>query len=249
MSVVIYTLLATIAVSLCSLVGLVTLSLKDTFLRKTLYLLVGMSAGALMGGAFLHLIAESVEESGPQVASFGVLAGFTLFFIVERMLKWHHCHRNEGDCEVHTFTYMSLLGDSIHNLIDGVIIAAAFVTSVSLGVVTTLAIMAHEIPQEISDFAVLLHGGFTKTKALLANFLTALFAVLGALFGLTISSIQYTFIPYLVPIAAGGFIYIAASDLIPELHREADLKKSLYALIFFLIGIGIMYVLKLFLAV
>ena len=163
---------ATIVVSLISLAGIITLSLKAKSLNKILLILVGFSVGALMGGAFLHLIPEAVEESGLSFVSLYVLVGFSAFFVIERFLYWHHCHK-EGRCPVHMFTYMNLIGDGIHNFVDGLIIAASFVINIPFGIVTTIAIIAHEIPQELGDFGVLVYGGFTKFKALFYNFLSA----------------------------------------------------------------------------
>jgi len=139
------------------------------------------------------------------------------------------------------FTYMNLIGDSIHNFIDGMVIAASFVANFSLGIVTTAAVVAHEIPQELGDFGVLIYGGFTRFKALLFNFLTALTAVAGAVVGFFLSEAAENFVLFLLSFTAGGFIYIAASDLVPELHKEADIRKSILSFAFFLIGIILMY--------
>jgi zinc and cadmium transporter len=234
---------ATIVVSLMAFVGVFFLAIKDKLLKKILLLLVGFAAGALMGGAFIHLIPEAIEEVGLASVLLYVLIGFTLFFIVEKFLYWHHCHKG-GKCDVHIFTYMNLFGDGIHNFIDGLIIAASFVVNIPFGIVTTLAIIAHEIPQEIGDFGVLVYGGFSKIKALFYNFLTAISAILGAIVGYFIAGNVSGFVPFLLPFAAGGFIYIAAADLIPELHKEADTKKSLLSFLFFLIGIVFMFVIK-----
>jgi zinc and cadmium transporter len=192
-----------------------------------------------MGGAFLHLLPESVElREGLDVFLF-VLVGFALFFLIEKVLHWRHCHK--GECQVHTFTYMNLIGDSIHNFIDGLIMATSFVISIPLGMTTTMAIALHEIPQEIGDFGVLIYGGFTKKKALILNFLTALTAVLGGLIGFFISNMVENVKLFILPFAAGGFLYIAASDLIPEIRKETSLKKSMIYFGIFILGIFIMY--------
>jgi zinc and cadmium transporter len=235
---------ATVIVSLISLVGIISLSIKEKLLNKILFLMVGFSAGALMGGAFLHLIPEAVEESSMGLVSISLLIGFALFFIIERVLHWHHCH--DGKCDVHTFTYMSLIGDSVHNLIDGLVIASSFVINIPLGIATTVAVITHEIPQELGDFAVLIYGGFSKLKAIIFNFLTGLIAVIGAVIGYFLASSIENFTAVLVPFAAGGFIYIAASDLIPELHKESKLNKSLLSFLFFVIGIVLMLLLKVY---
>lgn len=242
-----YIILATIVVSLISFVGIITLTLKGQILNTILFVLIGLSAGTLMGGAFLHLLPEAVESS----EKFGVslidmflfvLVGFILFFVIEKVLHWRHCHK--GECEVHTFTYMNLIGDSIHNFIDGLIMAASFVASIPLGITTTIAISTHEIPQEIGDFGVLIYGGFSKKKALVLNFLVALTAVLGGLVGYFISSRIGNVVLYILPFAAGGFVYIAATDLIPEMKKEVDIKKSMMTLVVFICGILIMWLTK-----
>jgi len=242
-----YIILATIVVSLISFVGIITLTLKGQVLNTILFVLIGLSAGTLMGGAFLHLLPEAVESS----EKFGVslldmflfvLVGFILFFVIEKVLHWRHCHK--GECEVHTFTYMNLIGDSIHNFIDGLIMAASFVASIPLGLTTTIAISTHEIPQEIGDFGVLIYGGFSKKKAIVLNFLVALTSVLGGLVGYLISSRIANVVLYILPFAAGGFVYIAATDLIPEMKKEVDIKKSMMTLIVFICGILIMWLTK-----
>jgi zinc and cadmium transporter len=245
-----YIILATIIVSLISFVGVITLTLKGQILNTILFVLIGLSAGTLMGGAFLHLLPEAVESS----EKFGVslidmflfvLVGFILFFVIEKVLHWRHCHK--GECEVHTFTYMNLIGDSIHNFIDGLIMAASFVASIPLGITTTIAISTHEIPQEIGDFGVLIYGGFSKKKAIVLNFLVALTAVLGGFIGYLISSRIENVVSYILPFAAGGFIYIAATDLIPEMKKEVNIKKSMITLVVFICGIFIMWLTKIML--
>ncbi len=241
-NILIWIISSTLLVCLLSLVGIIALLLKSKILNKILLVLVGFSAGALMGGAFLHLLPESLEETKAITVSLFLLIGFSSFFLIERFLHWHHCHK--GTCKVHTFTYMNLFGDGVHNFIDGVIIAVSFITNIHLGIVTTISIIAHEVPQEIGDFGVLIYGGFTKAKALFFNFLSALTALVGALVGYFLSNTIEGIIPSILPFAAGGFIYIAASDLIPELHKEPDLKKSLLSFCFFVVGILFMFGIK-----
>jgi zinc and cadmium transporter len=242
-NILIWIILSTLLVCLLSLVGIFAFVFKSKILNKILLGLVGFSAGALMGGAFLHLLPESLEETKAITVGIFLLVGFSSFFLIERLLHWHHCHK--GTCEVHTFTYMNLFGDAVHNFIDGVIIAISFISNIHVGIVTTIAIIAHEVPQEIGDFGVLIYGGFTKAKALVYNFLSALTALAGALFGYFLSTTLKEIIPSILPFAAGGFIYIAASDLIPELHKEPNLKKSLMSFFFFIAGISLMYAIKL----
>lgn len=245
MSVLIWIIGSTFLISLIAFVGILTLSLRERLLKRIVLLLVALSAGALMGGAFFHLIPEAVI--GCAVAELDVLfayvmAGFTIFFLLEKVLYWRHCH--DPKCGVHTFGYMNLIGDALHNFIDGLVIAAAFVSSTSVGIATTIAIAFHEIPQEIGDFGVLLHSGFKKQKAILMNFISALAAILGGFVGFLISSQVESFVHILLPIAAGGFIYIASSDLIPELRKVDDAKKSASTFLVFLFGIALMWVAK-----
>jgi len=235
-------ILATFLISLGALVGVFTLAMNEKKLEKILLFLVSLSAGALMGGAFLHLLPEAAEKlEGGNI--FGiVLLSFIFFFFVEKLLHWRHCHK--GHCGVHTFGYMNLLGDVVHNFIDGLIISAAFITDIQLGIVTSLAIALHEIPQEIGDFGVLLYSGFKKGKALVANFLVALSVIVGGIVGYYLSFQVEGIMSYLLPFAAGGFIYISASDLMPEIRKENNLKKSMASFGVFLIGILIMYLVK-----
>jgi len=237
-----YIFLATFIVSLISFVGVVTLALNDKILNKILLILIGLSAGALMGGAFLHLLPEAVEKSTGLDVYLFVLVGFILFFLIEKVLHWRHCHK--GECDVHTFHYMNLVGDSIHNFIDGLIMAASFVVSIPLGITTTIAIATHEIPQEIGDFGVLLYGGFSKKRAIMLNFVVALTAVLGGIVGYFVSKSIENIVVFILPFAAGGFIYIAATDLVPEIRKELDMKKYMATLFVFICGILIMWVTK-----
>jgi zinc and cadmium transporter len=237
-------LLATLIVSLVSLVGILTLGLKPELLKRMTLALVGLAAGALMGGAFLHLLPEALEGSDASTVFAYVLASFVGFFIVERILHWRHCH--DGDCEVHTFGHMSLIGDSIHNFIDGLVIAGAFVADWRLGVTTTLAMILHEIPQEIGDYAVLLHAGFGKTRALLLNLFTAFTAIAGGVIGYFFAERSASFESALLPIAAGGFLYIAGSDLLPELRNDRSTKAVALSFAMFLLGIGFMWGVKTF---
>ncbi|MEK6861534.1 MAG: ZIP family metal transporter, partial [Nanoarchaeota archaeon] len=166
--------------------------------------------------------------------------GIILSFLIEKVIHWRHCHIPTSKEHPHPFAYINLIGDSVHNFIDGLIIAASYLASIPVGIATTIAVLLHEIPQEIGDFGVLLHGGFTKKKALFFNFITALTAVLGAVVALIISQSIEQLTLFLIPLAAGGFIYIAGSDLIPELHKEVKLSKSIFQIISFILGILIM---------
>tara|TARA_Y100000310_G_C20537156_1_gene741403 strand:+ start:39 stop:788 length:750 start_codon:yes stop_codon:yes gene_type:complete len=245
MSVTSYVLLSVLIVSLISFVGIFTLGLNEKKLRKVLIYFISFSAGALFGDVFLHLLPEVVNGSGFDVGiSLYLLGGIVVFFTLEKVIKWQHCHRHiTEDKHVHSFAYTNLVGDGFHNLLDGVIIAAGYLVSIPAGIATTVAVALHEIPQEIGDFGVLLHGGFSKQKALMFNFISALFAFIGALIALGLSGNIEGLERILVPLAAGGFVYIAGSDLIPELHKEENTVKSILQLISFLLGIGVMYLL------
>ncbi|MBW2977891.1 ZIP family metal transporter [Candidatus Woesearchaeota archaeon] len=235
-------LISTIVVSLIAFIGIFTLALKKQLLKKILIILVGFAAGGLIGGAFLHLLPESLESGSALSVFTSLILGFILFFLIERVLFWRHCHK--GVCKVHTFTYMNLIGDGVHNFIDGLVIAAAFLTNIKLGWITTLAIIFHEVPQEIGDFGVLVYGGFKRITALFFNYLTAILAVAGGIVGYFLHSYMEGMTVFLLAFAAGGFIYIASSDLIPELHKEADFRKSMMSFIFFVIGVLLMALLK-----
>lgn len=240
--ILVWILASTFIVCLISLVGIITLAIKENLLHKILFCLIGFSAGALIGGAFLHLLPEALEKSQSIIVFYYLILGLVLFFLMERYFHWRHCH--EDACGVHAFTYLSLLGDGLHNFIDGMVIAVSFAASIKLGIVTTVAIILHEIPQEIGDYAVLIYGGFSKQKALFFNFIIALTAIAGALAGFFLSGVMRNSTVFILPFTAGGFIYIATSDLIPEIHKESNLRRSTAALIAFLLGIVFMALAK-----
>ncbi len=238
-------LLATIINGFVGLIGVLTLWLRDRALQKILIILVAFSAGALMSGALFHMMAESLETMETIIAFSYLMVGFIVFFLIERFLHWRHCHEADR-CEVHPFTQLVLIGDGIHNFIDGLVIAASFMVNPGFGFLTTLIIILHEIPQEIGDFGVLVYGGYEKLRALGLNFLVQLISVVGGIVGFFLLYTPES-IGFLLPFAAGGFIYIAASDLIPELHKEEDMKRSTLSFIFFIIGILFLLGVKLFL--
>jgi len=220
-------LISVITISLISLVGVLTLWLADKKLKKTFVYMVSFAAGGLFGDAFLHLIPEAVGETGLEItASFLIILGILSSFAVERFLQWRHCHIPTSNEHPHSFAYMNLFGDAIHNLIDGLIVGGSYIASIPLGIATTIAVIFHEIPQELGDFSVLVYGGFNKRKALMFNFLTALTAVFGAIIAFVVGSAIEGFVPLLIPFAAGNFIYIAGSDLIPELRKDTPEPKK-----------------------
>jgi zinc and cadmium transporter len=231
-------LLSVFLVSAISLVGIFTLSLKEKFLERILFVLIAIAAGTLLGVAFLDLIPEAMERGGSNVFLY-VLFGIVAFFVLERFVFWHHCH--DGKCDVHAFSYLNLVGDGAHNLIDGMVIAAAYLVSIPLGLAATIAIALHEIPQEIGDFAILVYGGFSRKKALFYNFLSALAAFLGVALAFLFSSTG-GFFNFVLAFAAGGFIYIASADIMPELQKEMEFKKSLLQLLCLIGGIALIWV-------
>lgn len=240
----IYSLTSVILVSLLSLVGILTLSIKEEKLKKFLIFMVSFAAGALFGDVFLHLLPEVFEETGFGLnISLYILSGIAFSFVVEKIIHWRHCHLPNTKEHMHPFAMMNLFGDSVHNFIDGMIIGASYLASIPIGLATTLAVILHEIPQEIGDFGVLLHGGFSRARALFFNFLTALTGILGAAVSLSISRYVENLNVFLMPFAAGSFIYIAGSDLIPEMHKEVEAHKSL--LQFFMIALGVAVMLAL----
>ncbi|MFA5358399.1 MAG: ZIP family metal transporter [Patescibacteria group bacterium] len=236
-------IIATFIITLCVWVAVLFIFLKKDILSKITMFLVALSAGALMGGAFLHLMPEASEEIRTDTLFAIFLISFAVFFLIEKLLHWRHCHK--ADCPVHTFGHMNLIGDAIHNFIDGLIIASTFMVDFSLGMATTLAVAIHEIPQEIGDYGVLIHAGFNNKKALTLNYLVALTVVLGGIAGYFSFSHLQNILPYLLPFAAGGFVYIAASDLMPEIRKETNISKSMGTFLVFLLGILMMYLIKL----
>lgn len=245
MNVWFYSLGSVAIVSLVSLVGVFTIGISSVRLKTFLIYLLAFSAGALFGDVFFHIIPEIGESGFSLVSSGWILAGFLLFFVMEKFVYWQHCHMPITKSHIHPFAYTNLIGDGFHNFLDGLIIVGGYLVSAPVGIATTLAVIFHEIPQEIGDFGVLLYGGFTKGKALFLNFVSALLAVAGAVVGLVLSSHIDSFAQILLPLAAGGFIYIAGADLIPELHKEVGLRKSFLQLIALLAGIGVMALLLL----
>jgi len=238
-----YIILAAFSITLCVWIAILILYFKKETLSKILLFLVSFSAGALIGGAFLHLLPEASEAIESDELFLIVLSSFVFFFFIEKILHWRHCHHNQ--CSVHTFGYMNLIGDAVHNFIDGLIIASTFLIDLKLGITATIAIALHEIPQEIGDFGVLLYAGFKKKKALIINYLVSFIVVIGAIVGYFSFIYLENIIPYLLPFAAGGFIYIAASDLMPEIRKENNLQKSILSFLVFILGITLMFGLKL----
>jgi zinc and cadmium transporter len=230
-------------VSLLSGSGALLLFLRKTFLERGLLLLVSFAAGALLGDAFLHILPELAESSrGFDVsASLAVLAGLIAFFILEKVLHWHHSHIPHEDV-IHPVAVTNLVGDGLHNFIDGAIIGGAFLASTQLGIATTIAVALHEIPQELGDFGILVHSGMKPRRALAMNLLSALASVLGAVIALLLADFAEVE-RLLLPFTAGAFVYIASTDLIPELHKEPEVRKSLVQVVALIGGVAVMYAL------
>jgi zinc and cadmium transporter len=231
-------LVATTVISATSLSGLPIISFGMRRRQALVGVLVALAAGALLGGSLLHMLPEASDQIGASPAGWMVLLGFSSFFLAERALRWSHCHK--VGCDIHPVAYLNLVGDAVHNFFDGVVIAAAFLTGVGPGVIVSFLVLAHEVPQEIGDLAVLVHAGLSVRAAALLNLSTALLAVTGALIGYYALEGALPAIPYVYALSAGGFLYIAASDLIPELHLEKSQRRAWGAFGVFLVGLLLM---------
>lgn len=231
--------LSILAVSAVSLIGIFALSIKESLLRVSVFALVSLAVGALIGDAFFHLIPEAYESSTDTFLTSGfILSGILIFFVIEKFLHWHHHHGLEDvEPAEHPVGKMVLISDGVHNFIDGLIIGASFLVSPEIGIATTIAVIIHEIPQEIGDYGVLIHAGYSRGKALLFNFISALFAFFGAGLALVLGAQSSEFAEFLLPFAAGGFIYIAMTDLIPELHKQKAVRNSIIQIVAILVGI------------
>ncbi len=238
----VYGLISVLIVSLVSLIGVATLSFRAEKLRKILLYLVSFAAGALLGDVFIHLLPEVVEGSGfSSSISASILLGVGFSFVIEKFVHWRHCHIPHSKEHPHPFAVMNLVGDGVHNFIDGLIIGASYLVSVPVGMATTIAVFLHEIPQEIGDFGVLLHGGFSRARALALNFMLALTSVFGVVIVFLLGSRIEGLTTLLIPFAAGTFLYIAGSDLIPELHKEARARQAFWQFIWLTLGALIMF--------
>lgn len=235
-----YGVFAVLLVSTVSIIGVFFLSLKEDLLKKYIGFFISIAIGALLGDAFIHIIPEIMESGiNTNLVSIFIISGILLFFIIEKFIHWHHHGEEEDEKEnhIHPVGKLILFTDGFHNLIDGAIIGASFLVSIPLGIATTLAVILHEIPQEIGDFAVLIHSGYSKKKALLFNFISASASLLGLLVVFIFGNIVEGVSMWFMPIAAGGFIYIAVADLIPELHKTKNIKHSIIQILIIALGI------------
>jgi zinc and cadmium transporter len=239
-TVYLYTFGSIAVVSILSLTGILLLSFREVTFRKYIPLFISVAVGALLGDAFIHLIPEALIHENSMVMSLLIIAGILLFFILEKFLHWHHHGEDTEASHIHPVGRLLLASDVIHNFLDGVIIAASFMVSVPVGFATTLAVVLHEIPQEVGDFAVLLHAGYTKRRAIFLNFITALSAFFGGALFFAIGEYATPLTAYFIPLTAGGFIYIAVADLIPELQKTKRFRGSLYQLMAVIFGVTVM---------
>jgi zinc and cadmium transporter len=234
--------LSGVLMSAIALVGSVTLFLKESTLRRLVMPLVALAAGSLLGGAFFHMLPAALEQAPGDPAVFlWVLVGFTVFFALEQFLHWHHCHRASSDCK-EPLTYLILLGDGLHNFLGGLGVAGVFLIDLRLGITAWLAAVAHEVPQELGDFGVLIHGGWKRGSALLLNLISGLTFLLGGMVACAASA--RIDVGFLVPFAAGNFIYIGASDLVPEVNKHRDVRANLIHFGSFAVGIALLWAIR-----
>ena len=242
----IYAIVSTFLISLIALIGIILTPIKTEKLKKFLIYFVSFSAGALFGGAFFHLLPEVVEAVGfTFYVSALLLGGIILFFIIEKIIHWHHNLASYEKEHTHPLALMTLIGGAFHNLLDGLVIGASYLISIPTGIAITGAVAMHKVPKEMGWFGVLVHAGFSKTKALTFNYVSSLFTIIGAVIALLVGNYIENIQFFIVPVAAGGFIYLAGSDLIPELHKESGLVKSILQLIAILAGLSMMALLLL----
>lgn len=235
-------------ISLISLSGVVLLGFGERFIRKWMMIFVSFSTGAIFGNVLLHMLPEMAENHDTFRRSMVImLCGIIVSFILEKIIHWHHCHsvdHQHTHDHVHPVGILALIGDGIHNIVDGVLIASTFYVSTPLGIATTIAVALHEIPQEIGDFSILLHSGFRRATALLVNLLTGLTAVLGAVLVIVLQGTVPDISVWILPFAAGNLLYIAGVDLLPELHKDVRMRQAILQLIGFTAGIGLLYALS-----
>lgn len=242
--ILLYIIIATVAVSLISLLGVLLFFKKENNM-EIIRSLVSLAAGSMLAVSFLDLLPEALEESNtePHYILGVTLLSILLFFVFERILHWHHCHdefHHELQHKKH-FAYLNLTGDAIHNLIDGALIAGAFMLNTEAGIMVALAVVLHEIPQEISDFGVLLYAGLTRTKAILFNLYVGIVAVIGAVLFYFFGSMFETAIPFMAAIAAGNFIYLATADIMPELYHEKKRINIVLHTAWLIVGVIVIY--------
>ncbi|NQU99059.1 ZIP family metal transporter [Candidatus Woesearchaeota archaeon] len=242
----IYIFGSVIIVSLIAVLAIIPFFFKKKIPKKFLVVLLSLSVGTMLGSVFIHFIPEAVANGYTLSVAINILFGFIVFFILERFIHWHHENKceHEVDKKAHSHGYhlapLNLIGDGVHNFLDGMIIAGSYLVSIPLGIAATISIIFHEVPQEIADFGVLLYSGMSKGKAVFFNLLSAATAIVGGVIGLVLAGRIEGFETFIIPFAAGTFIYIAASNLVPELHRHCKLWDSILHVLAIIIGIAIM---------
>ena len=269
MSIILWAIGSAVAVSLVALIAAIPLLLKKQLSKNLLIILLSISVGTLLATVSLHFLPEIFGEEHHEeihgeeygavheyeehheennktlIAGLLILAGFMFFFLIEKLIHYHHSHAEEeliGHGHAYHIAPINLIGDAVHNFIDGLIIAAAYIVSIPVGIAATISVLMHELPQELADMGVLLYAGLSKTKAVLYNLGVAAIAILGTIIGLLLAGSEH-FVEYMLPFAAGVFIYTAASNLVPELHKECGVKDTIKHTLAILAGIGIMVVL------
>lgn len=247
LSLTLFSIGSVLLVSLVSFVGLVIAGYRDRWLQEKLFFLISFAAGGILGDVFIHMLPEMLEEGETffPAASFTIVIGILLSFLLEKAIHWHHCHMNACSTCARPLGIISLVGDTAHNMIDGLLIASSYLADIPTGVATTVAVVLHEIPQEIGDYAILRYSGYSKLRALFLNFLTALTAIAGAILVLLLHASLPHIERYLFPLVAGNFLYIAIADLLPELHKQTEIRHSLLQCVGVTAGIGVMFLLTL----
>ncbi len=245
----IYALVSVVIVSLLSLLVAIPFYMKKKISKKLLLFLLSVSVGVLLATVFLDFMPEIAEHHYGVDTALVILAGFFIMFVLEKFVHWHHNKKCEdghcGHAHAYNLAPINLIGDGIHNFLDGLVIAGAYATNVTLGFAATISIIFHEIPQEIADFGVLLYSGLTRKKAIIFNLLSATTAIIGTILGLFLVGKMHGFKDFIIPFAAGNFLYIAASNLLPQLHRHCGLRDSLIHILAILLGIGMLVVVTL----
>jgi zinc and cadmium transporter len=232
--------------SITSMIGVIILYFGFKGISRSVFFLISLAVGAMFGDAFIHLIPEIYREAkNTAVVSAGFLTGILIFFILDKVLRTHHHHRTGETDDRHVIGPLNMIADATHNFIDGTLIAASFLASYKIGVATTAAVLLHEIPHEIGDYGVLIHAGYSRLQAMLFNFLTALLAFAGAIITLSLGSSVTQFTAWILPVATGGFIYIAGADLVPELHKDLRPQSIVQQFAAIVIGIAVMFALLL----
>ncbi len=236
-----YSLLSVLGISLLSLVGIALFLTEERFTKRIMIHLVSFSTGALFGDVFFHILPEISEGHGLLLwQSALILVGILASFCIEKFIHWNHCHHMPSEDHYHPVGTMTLVADGLHNFVDGVLIAGSFLVDIRLGFATTIAVALHELPQEIGDYALLLYSGFTRRKALLLNFLSGITAVLGGVLTLVTAGAVDHAVEIILPLAAGNLLYIAGSDLIPELHKHTQVKQGILQFLGILLGVLMM---------